>query len=108
MGAIFQPGGLPDKDLEDADGTAEKNLLVHIKSVKSEQQLVALIEYIQAGYDKIERLDNDKRFIKKQLKSWNAAFEQRNGRAPTNRERKTLARDMYEAYQQVNACARWC
>jgi hypothetical protein len=33
---------------------------------------------------------------------WNDTFEEANGRAANNQEKKSLVRDMYEDYQKVN------
>jgi len=42
-----------------------KDLLKDIKSIRSEKQLNDMLEYIAAGYEKIESLANEKRRIKK-------------------------------------------
>ena len=86
----------------DDDETNRDNLLMHITKIQSEHQLAALIEYIQDGYVAIEQADNNKRQHKHAIQQWNSAFEERCGRAATNTERKTLARGMYESYQQAS------
>ena len=78
-------------------------LLVHVKEIRSEQQLATLIECIQDGYIAIEQADNDKRTYKKAIKQWNYSFEQYHSRPATNQERKAMAREMYESYQQASA-----
>lgn len=69
--------------------------MVDIKKTRSEQQLVSIIDYLTSGnilvlvafvfnlyiylfnlaYSKIENLANEKRKLKKILKSWNSSFE---------------------------------
>jgi SepF-like predicted cell division protein (DUF552 family) len=77
------------------------HLLIHVKDIRSEKQLTALIEYIQDGYISIENTDIEKKKLKKIIKGWNDTFENANGRVATNQEKKTLVRDMYEDYQKV-------
>lgn len=82
---------------------SEKILLQNIKKIRTEQQLLALLEYMQAGFIKIEYLNTEKRKLKKLIKAWNFSFERKNGRVPTANERKGHLRDLYEEYQQVLA-----
>lgn len=88
------PSGLPDNE-------NSRNLLLHVKKVRSEQQMNAMIEYLQAGFIKIETLTTEKRRIKKLIKAWNASFEKNNSRLPTSSERKGHLRELYEEYHQV-------
>jgi regulator of replication initiation timing len=78
-----------------------RNLLQHVKKVRSDQQLQAMIEYLQAGFIKIENLSLEKRRIKKLIKAWNTSFEKKNSRVPTSGERKGHLRELYEEYHQV-------
>lgn len=79
----------------------QRMLLQHVQKIRSEQQLNAMLEYIQAGFDKIEVLNTEKRRIKKLIRAWNASFEKKTGRLPTSTERKGHLRELYEEYQQV-------
>ena len=83
------------------DFDADKNLLLHVQKIRSEQQLDALIEYIQAGYIKIDSLVVEKRRLKKLIKAWNATYEKNLGRPPNASERKGHYRELFEEYQQV-------
>ena len=78
-----------------------KKLLQDVKKVRSEQQITAMVEYLQAGFIKIETLSLEKRRIKKLIKAWNNSFERKNGRLPTSGERKGHLRELYEEYHQV-------
>jgi SepF-like predicted cell division protein (DUF552 family) len=51
------------------------HLLIHVKDIRSEKQLTALIEYIQDGYISIENTDIEKKKLKKIIKGWNDTFE---------------------------------
>lgn len=44
------------------------HLLIHVKDIRSEKQLTALIEYIQDGYISIENTDIEKKKLKKLIK----------------------------------------
>lgn len=88
------PSGLPDNE-------NSRNLLLHVKKVRSEQQMNAMLDYLQAGFIKIETLTTEKRRIKKLIKAWNASFEKNNARLPTSSERKGHLRELYEEYHQV-------
>jgi hypothetical protein len=44
------------------------HLLIHVKDIRSEKQLTALIEYIQDGYISIENTDIEKKKLKKIIK----------------------------------------
>jgi SepF-like predicted cell division protein (DUF552 family) len=79
------------------------HLLIHVKDIRSEKQLTALIEYIQDGYISIENTDIEKKKLKKFIKGWNDTFENDNGRAATNQEKKSQVRDVYEDYQKVSS-----
>eukprot|EP01034_Spumella_vulgaris_P022860 gene22860-29037_t len=84
----------------------DRNLLQHVKKIRSEQQLTAMLEYIQAGFNKIETLSTEKRRVKKLIRAWNASFEKKNGRLPTSNERKGHLRELYEEYQQSSLALR--
>lgn len=79
----------------------DRHLLLHVKKIRSEQQLNAMLEYLQAGFLKLENLSNEKRRIKKLIRAWNSSFEKNNSRLPTSSERKGHLRELYEEYHQV-------
>jgi hypothetical protein len=81
--------------------SSSHGMLMHVKKIRSEQQLSALLDYIQSAYIKIENLEGEKRRLKKQLRTWNMTFERDNGRAPTSKEGKVLMKDQYMDYEQV-------
>ena len=60
-----------------------------------------MLDYFQGELLRIEKLTNEKRRIKKYIKAWNASFEKKNQRLPTNTERKGHLRELYEEYHQV-------
>jgi hypothetical protein len=93
---------------KDSTGGAnnDRNLLQHVKKIRSEQQLTAMLEYIQAGFNKIETLSIEKRRVKKLIRAWNSSFEKKNGRLPTSNERKGHLRELYEEYQQSSLALR--
>jgi len=105
-GASSAPASKPSSSSasrrDKAQAAASTELLKDIKSIRSEKQLRDMLEYIGAGYEKIETLNTEKRRIKKILKAWNASFEKRNGRAATKQERKELAGGYYEEYQLIS------
>ena len=84
-----------------AESENTRSLLQHVKKVRSEQQMNQMIEYLQAGFIKIETLTTEKRRIKKLIKAWNTSFEKKNARLPTSSERKGHLRELYEEYHQV-------
>ena len=43
-------------------------MLIHVKDIRSESQLTALISYIQEGYMSIEYSDNEKRRLKRLIR----------------------------------------
>ena len=45
-----------------------------------------------------DRLTAKKKKIRRDIKSWNAAFESTNNHPPDKKDKKVLARDMYEDY----------
>lgn len=80
----------------------EDQLLQNVKDIRSEQQLIALLEYISAGYTKMDGLLLEKRRIKKLIKAWNATFLKSTGHLPSSEDRKGHLRELHEEYQQVN------
>jgi hypothetical protein len=84
------------------DNEISRNLLQHVKKVRSDQQLQAMVEYLNAGMVKVETNAQEKRRLKKLIKAWNASFEKKHGRLPTSAERsKGHLRELYEEYHQV-------
>ena len=77
------------------------NMLQHVRKIRSEQQMTQLIEFLQAGFVKIEHLDAEKRRVKKLIKAWNKSYEKKTGSIPTSNERRGQLRGLYEEYQQV-------
>ena len=78
-----------------------QSLLMKLQNISSEKQTQALIEHIEIDYQKLEKLENEKRKLRKMLKTWNITFEKENGRLPSNIERKNFAGKLYEEYQKV-------
>lgn len=78
-----------------------KDLVRKVRQIRNEQQWKSIVEYINAGYDKIEKLQLEKRKIKKLIKAWNQSFEKQYGRLPTTADRKGHLRDLHEEYHQV-------
>lgn len=93
-----------DDDFDDVivTGDMEMGLIKEAKKVRSEQQLSVLIDYIQAGYARLESLEYEKRRLKKIIRSWNASFERLHGRPPTTKERKMNMKEQYVEYEQVS------
>ena len=87
----------------DAKRNKEDQLLQDVKDIRSEQQLIALLEYIAAGYTKIDNLQIEKRRVKKLIKAWNATFLKNHGRVPSSEDRKGHLRELHEEYQQVRS-----
>ena len=63
----------------DIENDRDDHMLQHVKKIRSEQQMNALVEFIQAGFVKIEHLDAEKRRVKKLIKAWNKSYEKNTG-----------------------------
>lgn len=70
-------------------------------NARSAQQLDSIIEYLNLGFNKIERLGGEKRKLKKLIRAWNSSYEKQFGRLPMSSERKGHVRELYEEYQKV-------
>jgi hypothetical protein len=79
----------------------EEKLLQDVREIRNEQHQLALIEYVNTNYSKIESLLVEKRRLKRLIKAWNASYEKEHGRLPSSTERKGHLRELHEEYQQV-------
>lgn len=79
----------------------EEKLLQDVREIRNEQNQLALIEYVNSNYSKIENLLVEKRRLKRLIKAWNSSYEKEHGRVPTSAERKGHLRELHEEYQQV-------
>lgn len=80
----------------------KKDLLQQVQKIRSEQQLDSLLEYLNAGFNKIDQLNLEKRRIKKLIRAWNATYLKQHDKLPTSAERKGHVRELHEEYQQVS------
>jgi hypothetical protein len=95
--------GLVYDDFEDevVTGDMERSMIKEVMKMRSDQQLANLIEYVQAGFAKIEDLEGNKRRLKKIFRAWNVRFEKANGREPTLKDRKAVLKEQYMEYDEV-------
>jgi hypothetical protein len=70
--------------------------------LKNEQQLNSLMEYLSSGFNKAEKLEHERRRIKRLIKAWNSSYQQEFGKLPSSSERKGHLRDLHEEYHKVN------
>jgi hypothetical protein len=70
--------------------------------LKNEQQLNSLMEYLTSGFTKAEKLEHERRRIKRLIKAWNSSYQQEFGKLPSSSERKGHLRDLHEEYHKVN------
>jgi len=99
-GVANDSNNVPNKNLEKS-GT-KKDLLQHLLKIRTQQQLDSVIEYLNAGFNKIDQLNAEKRRIKKLIHAWNVTYQKQHQRLPTSSERKGQLRELHEEYQQVS------
>lgn len=79
----------------------DSKLLENVQKIRSEQQLTSIMEYLQVGFAKIDKLSLEKRKIKKLIKAWNATYQKQFGHIPSSSERRGHLRELYEDYHKV-------
>ena len=60
--------------------TTARDTLVPIKKIKNLEQLKELFRTLEASFRDIDVLQVERKKMKRQLRSWNASFEQKYGR----------------------------
>jgi hypothetical protein len=81
---------------------SKHDMVEQVLQIRSKQEFDVLMDYINAGHIKIENLRNERRRLKKLLRSFLSGFERQYGRRPTMKERRSLYGPQYEDFEQVS------
>ena len=83
-------------------GSETAPALVHLKKIRSEQQLATMMEFLESGFAKMESIAIEKRRVKKLIQAWNKILLKSGAeKLPADSERRGRLREMYEEYHQL-------
>lgn len=75
-------------------------------SRRQQKQLQQVMEFAEAGHDKILALMQEQRRLKQLIVAWHASFEAEHGRPPVASDRRGQLRALHEEFRQVSLALR--
>jgi hypothetical protein len=83
------------------DVRREEKLRHSLKEIQNEQQQMVLVDYVTNCQSKIASMSDEKRRLKRLIRTWNTSYEKLHGHLPTSADRTGHLRELHEEYQQV-------